>query len=130
VLACTAAHIEPLTASWRESGSSAGKPDTGRSHGVASADTARQTSPGSAQTDPRAGVHQIGDGSTKEVTFHFEITHMSQVAKMVGVCARRSFACLYHGNVHDAPPSMRHAIIQGHGAYCFGPRCFLIELTQ
>jgi transposase len=44
--------------------SGAGKPDTGRSHGLASADTARQTTLRSAQADPGAGVrhHQIGDG--------------------------------------------------------------------
>ena len=44
--------------------SGAGKPDAGRSHGLASADTARQTTLRSAQADPRAGVrhHQIGDG--------------------------------------------------------------------
>ena len=41
----------------------AGKPDTGRGHGLASADTARQTTLWSAQTDPGTGVryHQIGD---------------------------------------------------------------------
>jgi hypothetical protein len=45
-------------------GSGAGKPDTGRSHGLASADTARQTTLRSAQAHPGAGVrhHQIGDG--------------------------------------------------------------------
>ena len=44
--------------------SGAGKPDTGRSYGLASADAARQTTLWSAQADPGASVrhHQIGDG--------------------------------------------------------------------
>ena len=41
----------------------AGKPDTGRGHGLASADTERQTTLWFAQADPGTGVryHQIGD---------------------------------------------------------------------
>ena len=48
VTACTAANIEPLIATGRQphhcrAASGTGKPDIGRSHGPASADTARQT---------------------------------------------------------------------------------------
>ena len=95
----------------------AAKPDTGRGHGLASADTARQTTLWFAQPDPGTGVryHQIGDRippvpaawtrsrSRRVEPRHHGLEHQENVCAQPGLSALPALRSNRCGGVQKSP---------------------------
>ena len=95
----------------------AGKPDPGRGHGLASADTARQTTLWFTQADPGTGVryHQIGDRippvSARELDrvrgerslVHNGLEHQENVCAQPGLSALPALRSNRGGGVQKSP---------------------------